>query len=80
MLGLYALFLVLPYFKPLAVLINVDLPAAINLIWITFVNDLVFWVNQVDAHIHKLLIIVFVGAVEPVLPVEEVLIDLSLWK
>ena len=74
LLGLYALLLILPDFEPLTILVNVDC-VSIVMFEITVFNDLIFWVDQVDAHIHELLVVVFVATVEAILPLEEVLVD-----
>ena len=67
--GFHALLLVLSDFEPLARLFD--------LLILTVIENLGLWVNQVDADVHKLLIVVSESSVKAILSVEEVLI--ALW-
>ena len=73
LLRLHTLPLVLPDLEPLAILVDID-PVAVDVVRIAVVYDLVFRVDEVNTHVHELLVVVPVGAIEAILSVEEVLV------
>ena len=66
------LLLVLLNFKPLALLVDSDLSMLSFFIVTIFPKNLSLRVDEVNAHVHKLLVVFSVTSIEPVLAIEEV--------